>query len=181
MKVEFGIAFESLLVALLLAVVTTVPSGMVFAPIFFVVIQFLLTYFSHCPAHYVVGSIFGIRFRKLLLGKSALRKSSSSLLRLIGKYAFTFVLIVDKDSLARASPNGRRAMFLAGVTASTAFPFVVTFYSLLWGSLLDGVATTLFAISYLLFDGFYSPRAGDVYRARRSINLVAQSVEELPG
>jgi hypothetical protein len=108
----------------------------------------------------------GIKFSGLVVGRSALRKSSSRAVRLIGERAVTPVLIVDRASLARASPLRRKAMFYSGVTASTAAPFLVALYASLTGDPLSTLTAVIVAIGYLTFNIFYSPRTGDIHRAR---------------
>ena len=150
--------------AILLLLVIRIP--WLPGPLPFLLAQGVILYGIHCPSHYVVGRIVGIKFSGLAVGRSALRKSSSRVVRLIGERAVTPVLIVDRASLAGASPLRRNAMFYSGVTASTAAPFLVAVYASLTGDPLSTLTTTIAAIAYLAFNIFYSPRTGDVHRAR---------------
>ncbi len=165
-NVRTGVGLESFVVLLTFLALLVVPKNWSLLPLFYVLVQALLTYFAHCPAHYFVGALSGIRFKRFLLARSAMRKSSSRILRFIGSRALTFVLVVDRESLHEASPRGRRATLLAGVTASVSLPFVVVIYAIFSGSFLSQMLTLGFALFYLAFDYVYSPRTGDVYRAR---------------
>ena len=166
MKVQTGIAAETTVVLLTLVALPLVPRESSLLPLFYLIIQGLLTYFAHCPAHYFVGSLVGVRFKRFLLARSAMRKSSSQLLRFIGSRALTFVLVVDRQSISKVSPRARSATLLAGVIASVSLPFVVAIYAVITGSLTSQIITFGFALFYLAFDAVYSPRTGDVYRAR---------------
>src|SRR5712692_3578754 len=135
-------------------------------PLGLLLAQGITLYAVHCPSHYVVGRIVGIRFSGLVVGRSALRKSTSRVIRLIGERAVTPVLIVDRGSLARVSLLRRKAMFYSGVTASTTAPFLVAVYASLRGDPISTLATLIVSIGYLTFNVFYSPRTGDVYRAK---------------
>ncbi len=128
--------------------------------------QGILLYSVHCLSHYVVGRLLGIRFRSLLVARSALKKSSSRIIRIIGQNAVTPILIIDRTSLAKATPLRRKAMFYAGVTGSITVPFLVAAYAASTGDPVSTGATLLVAMGYLTFNFFYSPRTGDVYRAR---------------
>ncbi len=136
--------------------------------------QGILLYSVHCLSHYVVGRLLGIRFRSLLVARSALKKSSSRVIRMIGRNAITPILIIDRTSLAKATPLRRMAMFYAGVTGSTTVPFLVAIYAAFTGDSVSTGATLLVALGYLTFNFFYSPRTGDIYRVRLLGGVSAQ-------
>src|SRR2546427_10054162 len=173
-KVGAGMAAEAFGVALaiLLLLVFRIP----LLPSWLAVLlaQGIMLYAVHCPSHYVVGRIVGIRFSGLAVGRSALRKASSRVVRQIGERAVTPVLIINRVSLARASPLRRKAMFYSGVAASTAAPFLIALYASLSGDQVSILATLLLAVGYLVFNIFYSPRTGDVFRARLLGGLSSQ-------
>jgi hypothetical protein len=165
-RVAAGMVLEAFAIALavLLLLVFRIPG--LPGVLALLLAQGVILYAVHCPSHYAVGRLLGIKFSGLAVGPSALRKSSSRVIRLIGERAVTPVLIVDRASLARVSPLRRKAMFYSGVTASTVAPFLVALYASLTGDPLATLATLIVAIGYLIFNIFYSPRTGDVYRAR---------------
>jgi hypothetical protein len=164
--VKGGIGLETGVVILSFLGLVFVPRSSFFSPLFYVIIQGLLTYFAHCPSHYLVGSLLGVRFNRLILAKSAMRNEKSPALRFIGNHAFTFSLILDRRSLNKVPARARRVTLLAGVTASISLPFLVAILAFLDGSAGSEIATLAFALFYLAFNTVYSPRTGDVYRAR---------------
>jgi len=165
-RVGAGMVLEALVIALAIPLLLIFRIPWVPRPLPLLLAQGVVLYAAHCPSHYVVGRIVGIRFSRLVVGRSALRKSSSRVARLVGGRAVTPVLIVDRASLARVSPLRRKAMFYSGVTASTAAPFLVALYASLTGDPISTLVTLIVSICYLTFNVFYSPRTGDVYRAK---------------
>jgi len=165
-RVGAGMAVEAFAAALAILLLLVFRIPLLPRALVLLLAQGIILYAVHCPSHYIVGRMVGIKFSGLAVGRSALRKSSSRVVRQIGERAMTPVLIVDRASLARASPLRRKAMFYSGVAASTATPFLITLYASLLGDPVSILATLLVAIGYLVFNIFYSPRTGDVYRAR---------------
>ena len=165
-RVGTGMVLEAFVIALAIPPLLVFRIPWVPGPLALLLAQGIILYAVHCPSHYVVGRMVGIRFSGLVVGRSALRKSSSRVVRLIGERAVTPVLIVDRGSLARVSPLRRKAMFYSGVTASTTAPFLVALYASLTGDPISILATLIVSIGYLTFNVFYSPRTGDVYRAK---------------
>ncbi len=164
--VGVGMVLEAFAVVLAVFFLLVFRLPWVPGPLGLLLTQGITLYAVHCPSHYVVGRIVGIKFSGLVVGRSALRKSTSRVIRLIGERAVTPVLIVDRTSLARASPLRRKAMFYSGVTTSTGAPFLVALYAALTADTPSTLVTLVAAIGYLAFNIFYSPRTGDVYRAR---------------
>ena len=167
-RVGAGMVLEAFAVVLAILLLLVLRIPWLPGPLPFLLAQGVILYCIHCPSHYAVGRMVGIKFSGLVVGRSALRKSSSRAVRLIGERAVTPVLIVDRASLARASPLRRKAMFYSGVTASTAAPFLVALYASLTGDPLSTstLIAVIVAIGYLTFNIFYSPRTGDIHRAR---------------
>ena len=165
-RVGAGMAVEAFAAALAILLLLVFKIPWFPRPLALLLAQGVILYAIHCPSHYVVGWMVGIKFSGLAVGRSALKKSGSRIVRLIGERAVTPVLIVDRASLARVSPLRRKAMFYSGVTASTAAPFLVALYASLTGDPISILATLVLAIGYMNFNIFYSPRTGDVHRAR---------------
>src|SRR5712692_6532946 len=130
-----------------LAISITVPALILSRPSFLpealslLLAQGIIIYAVHCLSHYLVGRLVGIRFSELVVGRSALRNSGSRIVRLVGERAVTPVLIVDRVSLAKVGASRRKAMFYAGVTSSTATPFLVALYAALRRDMLATLVT----------------------------------------
>ena len=165
-RVGAGMLLEALAAALAILLLLVFRIAWLPVPLAFLAAQGVVLYCVHCPSHYVVGRIVGIKFSRIVVGRSALRKSSSRVVRLIGERAVTPVLVVDRASLAMVSRRRRRAMFYSGVTASTAAPFLIALYALLTGDQTSTLAALVVAIGYLTFNIYYSPRTGDLHRAK---------------
>jgi hypothetical protein len=165
-KVGAGMVLEAFAAALAILLLLVFRIPWLPRPLAFLLAQGVILYLVHCPSHYIVGRIVGIKFTGLVVGRSALKRSSSRVVRLIGERAVTPVLVVDRASLARVSPLQRKAMFYSGVTASTAAPFLVALFASLSGDPVSILATLAVAIGYLAFNIVYSPTTGDVHRAR---------------
>src|SRR5437016_8313818 len=126
-RVGTGMVLEAFVIALAIPPLLLFRIPWVPGPLALLLAQGIILYAVHCPSHYVVGRMVGIRFSGLVVGRSALRKSTSRVVRLIGERAVTPVLIVDRGSFARVSPLRRKAMFYSGVRDSTTAPFLVAF------------------------------------------------------
>ncbi len=128
-----------------------------------------LWFFPHTLAHYITGTVLGIRFRYYFVGKSSLRKISGPL-SLIADRVPVLGIKVDRMSLSRVSPTSRLIMFSSGAIASSILPYIpsITLYYVdeLWGTLLLFLATlnTVFTI-------YFSPKVGDIRRGLDSLRM----------
>lgn len=77
------------------------------------------------------------------------------------------VLRVDKASLASVSPQALKLMHVSGAVSSMFLPWIVVPASYSIGPLWVGVFFTALTLGNDLFTLFFSPKAGDIYRARR--------------
>src|SRR2546428_13253012 len=95
-RVATGMVLEAFAAALatLLLLVFRIP--WLPRPLAFLLAQGVILYTVHCPSHYVVGRMAGIKFSGLVVGGSALRKSGSRGIRVIGGEGVTPGLIVDQ-------------------------------------------------------------------------------------
>jgi hypothetical protein len=142
-----------------------VPSGISYL-IYVVAAQLLATYLIHCPAHYFVGRAFGIRFTRIGLGKTTLARALPPQLGRIAGLIPILTLSIDKTSFAGLPQSRISAMYMSGVVASSAIAFAIA-AAVTGGPVWTTVAAWLVALGYLLFDIVFSPRSGDVMRARR--------------
>lgn len=161
----FGVVLELLAAVVALFLVVEHNPGYPILIVALIVVQFLLTFLLHCPAHYVVGRALGISFAGMRLGRTSLFQGPTSFSRRIASLLIVFTLKADKDSIRRASPRRVKAMFLSGVVTSTGSAFIFAFIVALQADAAT-LATSLFALVYLLFNLEFSPRSGDVMRAR---------------
>jgi hypothetical protein len=162
-----GVALEGGAVTLAFLFLYVLPFGLgIYSVILAVLDQASLLYFSHCLAHFIVGRFFGIRFRYFLFGPSALSRAEPAVLRRVGRLLLTFIIVVDKNSLIPVSNGKIATMHYAGTTTSMVLPFLVSAGALLRGDLTATLASTLFAFANILFTLTFSPKTGDISRAR---------------
>lgn len=167
MKPAVGVVLE--LVVLITAVVSVglFPAGGVVGAILLLLAQAVTTFLIHCPAHFVVGSLLGMKFRKISLGQTTIVNVLPALVKPIGRLLPIPYLSIDRGSLKATSPRRLKAMYLSGVVASVGSGLVFAASVTLKGSLLATTLTWIFAIAYLSSDAVASPKTGDVMRARR--------------
>ena len=125
-------------------------------------------FFPHGLSHYLVGSLVGIRFRYYFLGRSGIRKLKLPLARLIASRVPVLVLKVDWDSLQSVSPGKRAVMFASGALASVILPFFAAVASLRHLPVSMSMLLFIISVASVLFELYYSPRAGDLSRLGRN-------------
>ena len=128
-----------------------------------------LLFFPHCLTHYVVGMLVGVRFRYYSFGKSSVYKLRIPPLSMIASRSPLLTLKVDRRSLQLAGPRSRFAMFSSGAVAAMLVPFFVAFSSFRDLPIVFSVLILLLSAANLLFDCYFSPKAGDVSRARSAV------------
>ena len=120
---------------------------------------------SHCPVHYIVGRLCGVRFTHYVLAPSALERMDVPLVSRIAKTSVLPGLRIDRKSLHGV---GRRCIYFtltSGAIASMAVPWTVTLVQAIGGDPL-WIVTAILQAFRVLFTLRYSPRGGDLYRAR---------------
>lgn len=132
--------------------------------ILYLVAWVCLLFFPHSLTHYVVGRLVGVRFRYYSFGKSSVYKLRIPFISRIASRAPVITLKVDRRSLQLVDRRGRIAMFSSGAVASMVFPFFVAYASFRDLPMLFSVFLLLSAAN-LLFDSYFSPKAGDISRA----------------
>ncbi len=127
---------------------------------------FTLWFFSHDLTHHITGSIVGIKFQYYFLGRSAITKLKLPLIPRLMEHVPVLVLKIDKASLSKVSVTARRWMHASGTIVSTVLPLLVlpTSYSL--GPVWVGVLFTLLFVGNGLFTLYFSPKSGDIFRAK---------------
>jgi len=141
--------------------VTVVPLKL----ILYLVAWVFLLFFSHSLTHYAVGRLVGVRFRYYSFGKSSVYRLRIPFLSMIASRAPVLTLKVDQGSLQLVGRGGRIAMFSSGAIASMVFPFFVAFASFRDLPMVFSVFLFLLSAANLLFDCYFSPKAGDISRA----------------
>jgi len=144
-----------------------VPGGLLYF-LYVVVSELLATYLIHCPAHYVVGRVLGIRFVSMRLGRTTLAKALPSRLSPLAGQLPVFTLSTDRATLSRAGRGRASAMYASGTVASVLSAFVVAACVTPRAPVTLTIVTWVIAFGYLAFDLVFSPRSGDLMRARRA-------------
>jgi hypothetical protein len=160
-----GILLESGTLVLVLSISHAIGPG--FARLLYLLVaQLLATYLVHCPAHYAVGTLVGIRFRSIRLGRTTMVRALPPPIRSLGRLLPILTLATEKDSLARVSRQRAKAMYLSGVAASSGSAFIFAVAITMSDPWPTAVLAWVVAVGYLLSDVAFSPKGGDVMKAR---------------
>ncbi len=127
---------------------------------------FCLWFFSHGLTHHIVGRLGGIKFQYYFLGRSAITKLKLPVVCGILKQIPVLVLKVDRKTAAQASTGARRRMYASGALASMILPWLVIPSSYTIGPIWVGYFFTLLVVGNDVFTLYFSPKTGDLYRAR---------------
>lgn len=165
MRPLFAVSLELVALAAILWASLLVPSGIVFA-IYLIVTQLATTYLIHCPAHYVSGELVGIRFRGVRLGRTTLVKALPAKYAALAKLVPIVTISTEKASLHRVSKTKAAAMYASGTVASASSAFVIAAAATPSEPAVVASLAWLVALAYLLFDVVFSPKSGDLMRAR---------------
>jgi len=155
-----GAAFALLLVS---------PPSFAGARLLFGLISFmLLWFFTHDLAHYVVGSVVGVRFSAYYIGLSNIVR-----LNILPKALMTFPIAlgikIDREG-SRASPKGFAAMYLSGPMASMLLPLTVPAAILTANpSSLAGLLLLALAVANIAFTAYFSPKKGCIAKALKAL------------
>jgi len=123
-------------------------------------------FFPHGLAHYITGRLVGVRFKYYFLAKSSVSKLKLPLFSTLANQFPVLALKVDPESLRSASSGRKAAMFASGAAASMVLPFIAPVASMGRVSVLVSGLLFLVAAANAAFDLYYSPKAGDISRAR---------------
>ena len=124
---------------------------------------FCFWYFSHCFAHFVAGKIFGIRFLYYFVGRSAITRLPQ----------FRFLKIfpvlgikVDVESFSAISSRDKFIFYASGAFASMFVPTVCLIPAAKLGTQ-TFLFVLLLCIGNIILTLYFSPRVGDLSRAKR--------------
>ena len=163
-----GVAAELVALACVFAPAPFVPAGAVFG-VYVVVAELLATYLIHCPAHFAVGSVLGVKFKSITMGRTTLASALPSKLSGIVKPIPIMTLVTRRDSLSMISAERVAAMYVSGTAASVASALIIALWATPMVSASFSVLAWAVATGYLLFDLVFSPRSGDIARALRAL------------
>jgi uncharacterized membrane protein len=129
----------------------------------------LLTYFSHCLAHFIVGKIIGLKFSYYVFGASPKSQTNSQVIGKLDVLLPRLGIRLTQQSRKNATHRQRVLLFSSGVVSSTLLPLipVTTGYLTLPSPL--NVLLALLWIAYLIFGVYFSPRFGDLSRIKTTI------------
>jgi hypothetical protein len=170
MRALLGVVLELAALAIVLYAASALANWYPFSVLALLLAQALTTVLVHCPAHYIVGRLLGIRFSGIRLGRSTAARALPASLRQVGSLLVVFTLGVDPESKKNAAASKLRAMFMAGVTGSVASAVTFAYWVSLAGYYTAGIVTWVFALAYLASDIVFSPKVGDLMRARAAMS-----------
>ncbi len=162
------ITAEAISLAAVLLSSMLMPSGLPLG-LYAVVAQLLATYLVHCPAHYLVGRAVGIRFRRVGFGRTTLARALPKSVSSFAKLFPILTLTVAKDSVIGVSKKNVALMYEAGTISSVSIAFAVAIVATLEESLMYASLAWAVALAYLAFDWVFSPKSGDLARARAAL------------
>lgn len=125
-----------------------------------------LWFFPHCLAHHLVGRLLGIRFHFYYVGRSLLTRLQLPVIQAIARRMPMLGIKVDYATLLRASPARRAAMYYSGPLASTLLPLYTVVYAHLYMPFGASSLAALLAAANIGFTSYYTPKVGDVKKAR---------------
>jgi len=163
--VVVGVLLELIALAGILLLSLLLPAGLPLG-VYLVFAQLMATYLVHCPTHFVVGMAVGVRFQELRLGKTTLARALPNELKGLARRLPVLTLVSDKSSRAKVSRRGLAAMYASGTVASAASAFAIAVASTLVEQPPYFLLTWAVALAYLAFDLVFSPKSGDLKRAR---------------
>jgi hypothetical protein len=128
----------------------------------------LLTYFSHCLAHFIVGEAIGLKFSHYVFGASPLAQSNHRTIRTLDRLIPRLGIRLTRESRNNATHRQRGLVFSAGALTSVLLPLT----PVIWGYLtlprpLELIPAILW-LAYSIFEAYSSPRFGDLSRIKVS-------------
>ncbi len=168
MRPILGVLVEAAVLSTIMGGVLLIPPGLPFA-LYVIVAELAATYLVHCPAHYIVGRVVGVRFRRIRLGRTTLARVLPARYAGLARLIPILTLSTDKASLAQASKGRAAAMYASGTAASVSSAFVIAGVATFTEAFLPAAVAWLGAIGYLMFDVVFSPKSGDIMKARAAL------------
>jgi hypothetical protein len=168
MKPILGIAVELVILAVFVALIRLLQTGL-FLWLFVIIVELVSTYLVHCPAHYLVGSLLGIKFRDMSIGRSTLAKALPQNLSRVSRLIPILTLSTVKSSASQVSGRRRAWMYASGTIASCASTLIFATVASLLAPIPYALLAWIIALGYLAFDVVFSPKSGDLMRARLAL------------
>jgi len=168
MRPAAGVAVEVLFLAAVLSLGFFLHVGPAFA-LYVVFAQLVATYLIHCPAHYLVGTALGIRFRRMSLGRTTLARVLPRSMAGLARLLPVLTLSTERGSLAMVSRRRAAAMYASGTMASVLSAVAIALAATPAEPPVYAALAWVVAAAYLLFDAVFSPRSGDLMRARTAL------------
>jgi hypothetical protein len=163
-----GVLLELLALASILLFSLLVPAGLPLG-LYVVFAQLMATYLVHCPAHFGVGTVVGVRFRELRLGRTTLARVLPIRAKSFARLLPVLTLRVDRSSLTHVSRGGLAAMYASGTVASAGSAAVIACAATLREQPSYALMAWAVAVTYLAFDVVFSPKGGDLMRAKAAL------------
>lgn len=163
-----GNAFEifGTAIAIYLILAAADVNGVLFRFLLYLVSWGCLVFFPHCLAHFVTGRLVGVRFTHYSLGRSGITKLRMPIVTPIASALPILTLKIDQDSMRAVRHGGRAVMFASGAVCSMILPFFSAAASFGRIPIIFTIALFLMSVANVLFDLYYSPRAGDISRIK---------------
>jgi hypothetical protein len=168
LRPALGVLIEIAALAAVALAGILIPGGLPYL-LYVAVAELIATYLIHCPAHYFVGRVLGIRFVSMGLGMTTLAKALPPQLSRFARLFPILTLKTDRTSLSRAGKRKASAMYASGTVASVLSAFLVAAWITPSASLNLLIVAWVIAVCYLFFDLVFSPQSGDFMRARRAM------------
>jgi len=128
---------------------------------FFLLSSAILWYFSHCLAHYIVGTIVGVRFKGYFITTSSIKKLKGFEM---SKHFYTLGIKIDWKK-SKAGKLGFALMFSSGAIASMFSPFLTVLIAYLRDFKFESTVLALVWILNAIFTIYFSPKVGDFRKA----------------
>lgn len=167
------------IIGLILASAVLIAAASLTPPLSYLLalVSWVLYWFaSHCLAHYIVGTLLGIRFSHYFIGLSNLYRLNIGLPQQLKLMLFTLGIKTEGGSFYTASPRAKAAMYAAGAVASIAVPFTTPFYLIYKGVFNEGLLFLLLSLLNTSFSLYFSFKAGDLWKAKRALKREGFSV-----
>lgn len=159
-----GVFLEAAALAVLFYAVGRYPVVGPVGAVVLLAVQAMAAFLVHCPAHWIIGSVLGVRFRRISLARSTMAAALPAPLEPIA--GLVPVLRLSVKDRGRSSPSRLRAMYLSGAVASVGTALVIAAAVTLTGDVIASVLTWAYALFYFASDILLSPKGGDLMRAR---------------
>jgi len=134
---------------------------------------FCFWFFSHCLAHFVVGSVLGVRFRFYFVGKSSLLKLNLPVVSSFPKYVPILGIKIEDARFRQVAARKRALMYASGVLASMIFPIMTVLHALAYFSASITAFFTALTTLNILLTLLLSSKAGDFWKANKTLKQMS--------